>query len=128
MLRSVAAAARVPRIPPHPRVVSCRVVLRWRRVATVTFGDFEWDADKATANAAKHGVTFEEAVTVFLDLDYLLVRDALAPERFVAIGVSSQARVLFVVHCERAEKLRIISARRATRRERETYERRQESD
>ena len=131
MLRSVAVAARVPRIPPHPRVAFCRfcrVVLRWRRVATVTFGDFEWDADKATANAAKHGVTFEEAVTVFLDLDYLLVRDALAPERFVAIGVSSQARVLFVVHCERAEKLRIISARRATRRERETYERRRESD
>lgn len=97
-------------------------------MATVTFGDFEWDADKATANAAKHGVTFDEAVTVFLDLDYLLVRDALAPERFVAIGVSSQARVLFVVHCERGEKLRIISARRATRREREAYERRQESD
>jgi uncharacterized DUF497 family protein len=39
-------------------------------VPTVTFGDFEWDADKATANAAKHGVTFEEAVAVFLDLDY----------------------------------------------------------
>jgi hypothetical protein len=63
-------------------------------VATVTFGDFEWDADKAAANAARHGVTFEEAVTVFLDLDYLLVRDAVAPERFVAMGMSSQARVL----------------------------------
>ena len=67
-------------------------------------------------------------MAVFPDLDYLLVRDALEPERFVAIGVSNQARVLFVVHCERGEKLRIISARRATRRERETYERRQESD
>jgi uncharacterized DUF497 family protein len=97
-------------------------------VATVAFGDFEWDADKATANAAKHGVTFEEATTVFLDLDYLLIRDVLQPERFVAIGMSSQARVLFVVHCERGEKLRIISARHATRRERETYERRRESD
>jgi hypothetical protein len=97
-------------------------------VATVTFGDFEWDSEKAALNTAKHGVTFEEAVTVFLDLDYLLVRDALAPERFVAIGQSSQARILFVVHCERAERLRIISARRATRRERETYERRRESD
>ena len=95
---------------------------------TVTFGDFEWDADKAAANAATHGVTFEEATTVFLDLDYLLVRDALEPERFVAIGTSSQARLLFVVHCERGEKIRIISARRATRRERETYERRRESD
>jgi uncharacterized DUF497 family protein len=97
-------------------------------VATVTFGDFEWDADKAVANAAKHGVTFEEATTVFLDLDYLLIRDALQAERFVAIGWSSQARVLFVVHCERGRTLRIISARRATRRERETYERRRESD
>jgi uncharacterized DUF497 family protein len=97
-------------------------------VATVTFGDFEWDADKAADNAAKHGVTFEEAVTVFLDLDYLLVRDELEPERFVAVGMSSQARVLFVVHCERGDKVRIISARRATRRERETYERRRESD
>jgi hypothetical protein len=97
-------------------------------VATISFGDFEWDADKAAANAAKHGVTFEEAVTVFLDLDYLLVRDGLEPERFVAIGMSAQARVLFVVHCERRERLRIISARRATRREREAYERRRESD
>lgn len=97
-------------------------------MATVSFGDFEWDADKAVANAAKHGVTFEEAVTVFLDLDYLLVRDELEPERFLAIGMSSQARVIFVVHCERGEKLRIISARRATRREREAYERRRESD
>ena len=99
-------------------------VLRSVRVATVTFGDFEWDGDKAASNAAKHGVTFQEAVTVFLDLDYLLIRDAVVPERFVAIGVSKLARVLFVVHCERSEKVRIISARRATRREREIYERR----
>ena len=97
-------------------------------MATVTFGDFEWDSDKAAANAAKHGVTFEEATTVFLDLDYLLVRDALEPERFVAIGMASEARVLFVVHCERGQRLRIVSARRATRRERESYERRRQSD
>ena len=103
-------------------------MLRLESVATVTFGDFEWDADKATANVAKHGVAFEEAVSVFLDLDYLLIRDLVVPERFVAVGISSQARVLFVVHCERGERLRIISARRATRRERETYERRRESD
>lgn len=97
-------------------------------MATVTFGDFEWDSEKAAANAAKHGVTFEEAVTVFLDLDYLLVRDTVEPERFVAMGMSSGVRVLLVVHCERGVGLRIISARRATRRERETYERRRESD
>lgn len=95
-------------------------------MATVTFGDFEWDADKATANAAKHGVTFEEAVTVFLDLDYLLIQDAVVAERFVAIGMSKQARVLFVVHGERGEKVRIISARRATHRERKVYERRRD--
>jgi uncharacterized DUF497 family protein len=97
-------------------------------VATVTFGDFEWDSEKARANVSKHGVTFEEATTVFLDLDYLLVRDAQVADRFVVIGMSGQARVLFVVHCERGEKVRIISARRATRRERESYERRRESD
>ena len=97
-------------------------------MATVTFGDFEWDADKATANVSRHGVAFEEAVTVFLDLDYLLIPDATVADRFVAIGLSRRARVLFVVHCERGEKLRIISARRATRRERETYERKRQSD
>jgi uncharacterized DUF497 family protein len=96
-------------------------------VATVTFGDFEWDAEKAAANALKHGVRFAEAVTVFLDIDYLLIRDASFAERFVAIGMSRRARVLFVVHCERSERLRIISARRATRTERETYERRRQA-
>jgi uncharacterized DUF497 family protein len=95
---------------------------------TVTFGDFEWDTDKAAANVAKHGVTFEEAVTVFLDPDYLLIPDAVAVDRFVAIGQSRQARVLFVVHCERGTRVRIISARRATRQERETYERKRQSD
>jgi len=101
-------------------------VVRLESLATVTFGDFEWDADKATANLNRHGVAFEEAVTVFLDLDYLLIRDAVVPERFVAIGMSRQARVLLVVPCERGEKVRIISARRAARREREAYERRRD--
>lgn len=70
----------------------------------MTFGDFEWDGAKAAVNAAKHGVTFEEAATILLDLDYLLVRDAVVPERFIAIGMSRRARVLFVVHCERASE------------------------
>ena len=97
-------------------------------MATVTFGDFEWDDGKAAANEARHGVAFEEAVTVFFDLDYVLVRDAVHSGRFVAIGLSRRARVLFVVHCERGERVRIISARRATRREREAYEGRREHD
>jgi uncharacterized DUF497 family protein len=94
-------------------------------VPTVSFGDFEWDLHKAAANAARHGVTFEEAATVFLDLDYVLLPDATVPERFVAIGMSKLTRILFVVHCERGNKVRIISARRATRGERLAYERRQ---
>jgi uncharacterized DUF497 family protein len=60
-------------------------------VGTVSFGDLEWDADKAVANAAKRGVTFEEAVAVFLDLHYMLIRDTLHPDRFVAIGLSTGA-------------------------------------
>jgi uncharacterized DUF497 family protein len=97
-------------------------------MATVTFGDFEWDADKAAANVAKHGVTFEEACSVFLDIDYLLIRDGADPDRFVALGFSSLARLLIVVHCERGERVRIITARRASRPERETYDRRRRTD
>jgi hypothetical protein len=93
-------------------------------VGTVVFGDFEWDEQKAESNTRKHGVTFVEAASVFLDLDYLLVADGTAPDRLVALGFSALARVLIVVHCERAERVRIISARRATSRERMTYERR----
>ena len=98
-------------------------------MGTVVFGDFEWDEAKAEANRSKHGVSFEEAASVFLDLDYLLLADRIHPERFVALGYSRLARLLFVVHAERAEQIRIISARRATPREASTYEqRRQEPD
>ena len=97
-------------------------------MATVFFGDFEWEEEKAALNLAKHGVSFPEAATVFLDLDYLLLADVLYPERFIALGYSAQTRLLFVVHCERAERVRIISARLATSKERETHERRKGSD
>jgi uncharacterized protein len=83
-------------------------------VTTVVFGSFEWDADKATENERKHGVTFEEAASVFLDLDYILSADPIHPDRFAAIGFSRLARLLFVVHCEPDDRIRIISARRAT--------------
>jgi uncharacterized protein len=91
-------------------------------VATVVFGDFEWDEDKARSNLTKHGVAFEEACSVFLDLDYLLLPDPAHADRFVALGYSVSARLLFVVHVERASHVRIVSARRATARERATYE------
>jgi uncharacterized DUF497 family protein len=83
-------------------------------VATVVSGDFEWDDVKAEGNITKHGVTFVEAATVFDDADFLLNADPQDPTRFVAVGFSSAARVLVVVHVERAERSRIISARRAT--------------
>jgi uncharacterized DUF497 family protein len=82
---------------------------------------FEWDGAKARSNRRKHGVSFEEAATVFADP---LARvfddpDHLADEaRFLLLGVSYAQRVLIVVHVERGDRLRIISARPATSRER----------
>jgi hypothetical protein len=108
------------RARPGDRKRSAEVpVIRFQERADGDVRGLRCDADEGTANAAKHGVTFEEAVTVFPDLDYLLVRAAVVPERLVAIGMSTQARVLFVVHCKRGERVRIIGARRATSRERE---------
>jgi uncharacterized DUF497 family protein len=96
-------------------------------VETVTFGDFEWDAEKDRLNLEKHGVSFEEAASVFLDLDFVLTGDPTEPGRFIAIGFSSQARLLFVVHIERGVRVRIISARQATRTEAQSYDRRKET-
>ena len=86
----------------------------------------EWDPRKATANRRKHGVSFEEAATVFSDEAARLIAD---PEhsdhehRFVLLGLSATLRILVVVHCYREtdDVIRIISARKATRRERGQY-------
>ena len=88
--------------------------------------DFEWDPTKALANIKKHGVTFEEARSVFLDERALMIADpdhSAAEDRFVLLGLSAASRVLVVVHCYRQDEstIRLISARRATRPERETY-------
>ncbi|MDQ2667667.1 MAG: BrnT family toxin [Gemmatimonadota bacterium] len=87
---------------------------------------FTWDATKARANITKHGISFEEAETVFSDEDAVLVPDpehSAGEERFILIGLSVSLRVLVVVHCERAPSgaIRLISARRATRSERGQY-------
>ena len=89
---------------------------------TVFEGDFEWDAVKARTNLAKHGVSFEEATTVFDDVRAIEAPDFYDPGRFVLIGRSRLSRVLFVVHCERDQRIRIISARRATPAQRRKYE------
>ncbi len=86
---------------------------------------FEWDEEKARENREKHGVSFEEAATVFADALSLTINDPLhsfGKKRFVLIGESMEQEILVVVHAERGEKIRIISAREATRKERRDYE------
>ncbi len=87
--------------------------------------EFRWNPAKADANARKHGVTFDEAVSAFGDPLSLTGPDpdhSNTEERFVLIGRSNQDRLLIVVHVERGDTIRIISARRATRREYHAYE------
>jgi uncharacterized protein len=87
---------------------------------------FAWDLAKAKSNRSKHGVSFEEACTVFVDPAAVVANDAVHDERTVIIGMSAAARVLFAVFIEVSheteEEIRIISARRATSRERKIYE------
>ena len=87
---------------------------------------FEWDALKAKANIEKHGVSFEEARTVFFDEHAKLIGDPDHSEnedRFVLLGLSSGLRVLIVCHCYRSEGnvIRIISARKASTNEKKAY-------
>lgn len=87
---------------------------------------FEWDATKARSNRRKHGVSFEEGATVFLDPLARVFDDpvhSLREFRFVIVGRSLARRDLVVVHVERGDAIRIISARLATRAEREQLER-----
>ena len=87
---------------------------------------FEWDSSKAASNATKHGVTFEEAKTVFYDDHALIISDpdhSQEEDRFILMGLSRKLRVLVVVHCFRQAGLsiRIISARRAGTKEQKPY-------
>ncbi len=87
---------------------------------------FEWDATKAAANAKKHKVTFEVAQTVFYDdhaVQFFDEEHSGAEDRFLLLGMSSDARLLLVCHCEREDRdvVRIISARRATQGEAQYY-------
>ncbi|SRR5579883_2093147 len=92
---------------------------------------FTWDARKSALNKRKHGVSFEEAQTVFSDEEALFMADpdhSETEDRFILLGVSASLRVLVVCHCHRenadGETIRIISARKAGRTERETYDQR----
>lgn len=84
---------------------------------------FEWDRKKAAANVRKHGVSFEEAATAFDDELGAYYPDSLHEARFILIGYSKRRRLLYVVHAEvEADAIRIISARKATKREKAHYE------
>ena len=87
--------------------------------------EFEWDPKKAAKNLRKHGVSFNEAATVFGDSLGTTVPDpdhSLAEDRYITVGMSGRRRLVMVAHTERGERIRIISARELTRAEREAYE------
>ena len=86
---------------------------------------FEWDSRKATANLRKHAINFEDAATIFLDPLATTFPDpdhSLDESREITIGYTMKGQLVFVSHCERGKGIRIISARPATRTERDQYE------
>ena len=86
---------------------------------------FEWDSRKAQSNLAKHDVGFEEASTIFGDPLSLTIPDpehSLSEERYITMGRAFDGKLLVVVHTVRGDNIRVISARRASRRERKSYE------
>jgi uncharacterized DUF497 family protein len=87
--------------------------------------EFEWDESKAAANIRNHGVTFNEAASVLKDplfIDFYDPDHSADERRFLMIGQTAAGRLLLVSYTERGERIRLISAREATTRERKTYE------
>lgn len=85
--------------------------------------DYQWDPHKARGNLRKHDISFADAVTVFSDDNAITIEDDFpSEERFITIGMDALGRVLIVVYTYRESIIRIISARKATAREREQYE------
>ena len=86
---------------------------------------FLWDPRKAASNERKHGIGFQEATTVFDDVLSVTIADpdhSVDEQRFLLVGLSTRRRLLVVAHSESGGSIRIISARRANRQERRTYE------
>jgi hypothetical protein len=85
---------------------------------------FEWDPDKASKNVEKHHVSFDEAANVFDDPMFITLIDdeySTDEERYITIGLSSRGRLLMLAHADRKDHIRIISARRATKKEEQFY-------
>lgn len=86
---------------------------------------FEWDSRKARSNKKKHGITFEEASTVFADILSITINDpshSSGEDRFITVGTSFNEKLIVVVHTEHDDIIRIINARKATKHERKQYE------
>ncbi len=86
---------------------------------------FEWDEEKAAKNLKNHRISFEETKTVFNDPLSITVADpnySIDEDRYIDIGMSSQGRLLVVVYTERGQNIRLISSRKATKREQRAYE------
>jgi len=86
---------------------------------------FQWDKNKAQTNLVKHGISFQEAATVFGDPLSVTIPDpdhSMVEDRFVIVGHSHRHRLLVVIFAERGDSMRIISARSATKNERTLYE------
>lgn len=104
-------------------------MVSWFRAATRPPGivpvQFEWDPAKSASNIEKHAITFEEASTIFGDTLSTTIVDpdiSAAELRFVTLGRSSSGKLLVVVHVDRSNATRIVSARRATKQEQKRYE------
>jgi len=89
--------------------------------------NFEWDRQKAGTNLRKHGINFADAATALEDEAALTIRDASceSEERWVSLGMDALGRLLVVIYTWRGDNVRLISAREATRRERQQYETKQ---
>ena len=86
---------------------------------------FEWDSKKTLSNKRRHGITFEQASTIFGDPLSITVHDpahSIGEDRFITIGTSINDKLIVVVHTDRNDIIRIISARKATKNERSQYE------
>lgn len=87
--------------------------------------NFEWDSEKAAENLERHRISFEEAATAFGDPLSITIGDpdhSEAEDRYVLLGMTFRGRLVVVVHTDRGENVRLISARLASRRERRSYE------
>ncbi len=109
------------------KLLHCHSTALWYNALVIMENlSFEWDNNKAKSNEVKHGITFEEAKTVFYDTDARVIPDpdhSITENRFIILGISHSVRILIVVHCysQNDSVIRIISARKAGKNEQKTY-------